>query len=308
MPKRVKLADVALVAFRHRLSTDGFLPARHGRRIAVHCRGIGRPWPAPGVGRRRRRLLAPALLIGAGAVASLALLDSRLAARAYPIVLSLAAASAFAITLWQPQSLVEKLALASGEVWSSELQSYCRNVTAIWALWLAINAAIAAGLALSGDDAAWALWTGAIFYLVSGALFAVEWLVRRSSSASRGNDRRAAREPPARRRRRKPCRVARRPRHRSRSLSCRRRRRDRHALPRFRAVAAWWFATTPIGRWLACSPWRMPVPRRCFRQTPCRRRCQRYRALSITFSPTVRYRPAASGWSRRPGLPRRLPP
>jgi uncharacterized membrane protein len=179
MAERSKLADVGLVVL-----GIAYVPTVYFLRgtvdasvfIAVALAGLGLrlAWGGADAGYWR-----PALLVSAGAVIILALLDARLAARAYPVVLSLAAASAFAITLWQPQSLVEKLALASGEIWSPELQSYCRNVTIIWALWLAINAAIAAGLALSGNDGAWALWTGAIFYLVSGALFAIEWLVRR---------------------------------------------------------------------------------------------------------------------------------
>ena len=178
MPKGPKFADLGLIAFgiaypplvfflRGTVDASVF--------IVVALAGLGLRLAWGGVDAQYWR---PALLVSAGAVASLALLDARLAARAYPVVLSLAAASAFAITLRQPQSLVEKFALASGEVWSLELRSYCRNVTAIWALWLAINAAIAAGLALSGNDVAWALWTGAIFYVVSGALFAIEWLVR----------------------------------------------------------------------------------------------------------------------------------
>lgn len=123
-----------------------------------------------------------ALLVAAVALVALALLDAGLAVRAYPVLISLAAAGVFAITLWQPPSLVERLAVASGEPWSPALRVYCRNVTLIWALWLGLNAAIAAGLALEHDDQAWALWTGLLSYLVSGALLGGEWLVRRKVS------------------------------------------------------------------------------------------------------------------------------
>ena len=120
-----------------------------------------------------------ALLVAATALVALALLDAGLAVRAYPVLISLADAGVFAVTLWQPPSLIERLALASGESWSPALRVYCRNVTLIWALWLCLNAAIAAGLALEHDDQAWALWTGLLSYLVSGALLGGEWLVRR---------------------------------------------------------------------------------------------------------------------------------
>jgi uncharacterized membrane protein len=120
----------------------------------------------------------PALVMTAGALVGLAVVDAALAARAYPVLMSLAAAGVFAVTLRRPPSLIERFAMASGEPWSPALRLYCRNVTLIWALWLSVNAAIAAYLALSHDDAAWALWTGLLSYLVSGALFAGEWLVR----------------------------------------------------------------------------------------------------------------------------------
>jgi uncharacterized membrane protein len=122
----------------------------------------------------------PALAVTAIALVGLALTDAALAARAYPVLLSLSAAGVFAVTLLQPPSLIERLAVASGESWSPALRLYCRYVTLIWAAWLGINAVIAACLALSHDDQAWALWTGLLSYLVSGALFAGEWLVRRN--------------------------------------------------------------------------------------------------------------------------------
>ena len=96
------------------------------------------------------------------------------------LLISLAAAGVFAATLWRPPSLIERFALASGEPWSAGLRFYCRNVTLIWAAWIVVSAAIAAHLALSNNDAAWALWTGLLSYLVSGALFAGEWMVRRT--------------------------------------------------------------------------------------------------------------------------------
>jgi uncharacterized membrane protein len=122
----------------------------------------------------------PALAVTAGALVSLTLADAALAARAYPVLLSLTAASVFAVTLRRPPSLVERFALATGEPWSAELRSYCRGVTLTWTIWLGINAAIATYFALSHNEQAWALWTGILSYLVSGALFAGEWLIRHS--------------------------------------------------------------------------------------------------------------------------------
>jgi uncharacterized membrane protein len=120
----------------------------------------------------------PALVVTGMTLVALIPLDAEFAARAYPVLLSLTLASVFAVSLWRPPSLVERLALASGQEWSPGLQRYCRKVTLAWALWLAVNALIAALLALAREDGAWALWTGAVSYAVSGALFAGEWAVR----------------------------------------------------------------------------------------------------------------------------------
>jgi uncharacterized membrane protein len=121
----------------------------------------------------------PALVGVAVCLVALATLDLAFAARAYPVLLSLAVAFVFGATLVRPPSLIEQLALATGEPWSPDLAHYCRNVTLIWTFWLCLNAAIAVGFAISRDDRAWALWTGVISYAVSGFLFASEWLVRR---------------------------------------------------------------------------------------------------------------------------------
>jgi uncharacterized membrane protein len=142
--------------------------------LALAIVGLRLAWGDFGAGAWR-----PALACVAVGLIAVALVDATLAARAYPVLLSLAAAFVFAVTLWRPPSLVERLALASGAVWSPGLQVYCRTVTVIWTLWLCLNGAIAAGLALVADDRAWALWTGLVSYLVSGALFAGEWLMRR---------------------------------------------------------------------------------------------------------------------------------
>ena len=180
MPKGLKPADIGLLVFGLAYPPLVFLlrgtvDASVFVVVALAGLGLRFAWTGAGAGYWR-----PALLLSAGIVGGLALLDPTFASRAYPVAISLAAAGVFGATLVQPPSLVERLALASGEVWSPGLRAYCRNVTAMWAIWLTINAAIAAGLAIVGNDQAWMLWTGAISYLVSGLLFATEWLVRRN--------------------------------------------------------------------------------------------------------------------------------
>lgn len=119
----------------------------------------------------------PLIIAGIILLAS-TLLDVDFAERAYPALMSLAAASVFAWSLHQPPSLIERFARMTRKTIPPHVQVYCRNVTLIWAAWLTANAAISAGLAIWGSLAAWTLWTGLLSYLAMGALFAGELCFR----------------------------------------------------------------------------------------------------------------------------------
>lgn len=137
-----------------------------GARIAVCSSPAAKVWRLP-------------LTAAGGAVAVLAGLDGALAAKAYPVVLSLGTAVVFGLSLLRPPSLIESFARLREPDLPPEGQAYCRTVTLVWTLWLVLNAAVAGALALWGSEAAWALWTGLIAYLVMGGLFGGEVLVRR---------------------------------------------------------------------------------------------------------------------------------
>jgi uncharacterized membrane protein len=117
--------------------------------------------------------------ISAGVViVALAPLDSRIAAKIYPVALSLAAAYAFGSSLWRPPSLIERIARMGEPNMPAAGQTYCRIVTMIWTAWLIVNATIAGLLAVLARAQAWALWTGLLAYLIMGALFGGEMLIR----------------------------------------------------------------------------------------------------------------------------------
>lgn len=120
----------------------------------------------------------PALVGALVLLPLLAVLDTGLASRFYPVLLSLVFAAVFTLSLWRPPSLIERLAsLHHGDL-PPEGQVYCHRLTIVWAAWLFANAAIAAALALAGADDYWALWTGLVSYIVMGALFAGDHLLR----------------------------------------------------------------------------------------------------------------------------------
>ncbi|MBK8158055.1 MAG: hypothetical protein IPK59_04480 [Rhodospirillaceae bacterium] len=126
------------------------------------------------------------LLLAACAIGGLSMFDAAMATKGYPALLSLIIASAFGTSLWHPPSLIERLARFKDPDLTPAGQAYCRKVTWVWTLWLLLNAAIAAVLALWASLALWTLWTGLISYLFFGVLFLGEvvlrpWLQRRAA-------------------------------------------------------------------------------------------------------------------------------
>jgi len=119
------------------------------------------------------------LAISAVAFVALAAVDGALAAKVYPVLISLAFASAFGWSLLNPPSLVERFARIRNPELPPRGQVYCRKVTLVWFLWLVLNAVISAALALWGAVGVWALWTGVLSYVVMGLLFVGEIGLRR---------------------------------------------------------------------------------------------------------------------------------
>ncbi|GAB2179342.1 COG4648 family protein [Dongia sp. agr-C8] len=155
----------AVYFYRDRLPASAFVTAALlllGLQIMVLRPSVARLWRVP-------------LLISAALTVAIALLDQNVAREAYPVVCSLAAASVFGWTLVSPPSLIERFARLTRPHLPETAIRYCRNVTVIWAVWLAANAAIATALVARGDLMGWAIWTGLLSYLISGLLFAGEF-------------------------------------------------------------------------------------------------------------------------------------
>ena len=102
-----------------------------------------------------------------------------LAARAYPIAVSLAVAAVFALSLRFPPSIVERIARLSEPGLPPKGVAYSRRVTAVWVAFLLVNAGISAATVVWGSLAVWTLWNGLLSYVAMGLLFAGEYLVRR---------------------------------------------------------------------------------------------------------------------------------
>jgi uncharacterized membrane protein len=123
------------------------------------------------------RWLVAFALAGCGLVLLLAWTPD-MAARAYPIAISLTVAAVFALSLRFPPSVVERIARLSEPDLPPKGVAYTRRVTGVWVAFLLINAVISAATALWGSLNAWTLWNGFLSYIAMGLLFAGEYLVR----------------------------------------------------------------------------------------------------------------------------------
>lgn len=121
----------------------------------------------------------PTILIAGAALIVVGLVDQRLAALAYPSLISFAFASAFGLSLWRPPSLIERFARLRRANLPDPARAYCARVTLLWTVWLLANGLIAAILAIGRNMELWLLWTSLLNYLISGALLGGEWLFRR---------------------------------------------------------------------------------------------------------------------------------
>jgi uncharacterized membrane protein len=92
---------------------------------------------------------------------------------------------AFAETLWNPPSMIERFARVLEPALDANGVAYTRVVTWIWLGYFTLNAGIALWTAMAGSPAQWAIYNGAICYVLAGLLFAGEWLVRQRVRSSK---------------------------------------------------------------------------------------------------------------------------
>ena len=109
--------------------------------------------------------------------------DTALGLLLYPVAVNFSLLIVFAVSLTQPQSLVEKLARLQEPNLPDAAVAYTRAVTKVWALFFFLNGSIALYTVWLGDQALWLLFNGFIAYICIGLLAAGEWLVRRKVKA-----------------------------------------------------------------------------------------------------------------------------
>lgn len=129
--------------------------------------------------REARAVLAMAALIAAPLLLA-ALLDDPRLMLAVPTIVNLLLLAQFGLSLRRGPPMVERFARLQASDLSAAEVRYCRSVTVLWCAFFTLNGAATALLAALAPRGWWALYTGAIAYVLMGALFAGEYLVRKA--------------------------------------------------------------------------------------------------------------------------------
>jgi uncharacterized membrane protein len=99
--------------------------------------------------------------------------------RFYPVLVNISMLAVFAFSLRWPPTIIERLARLREPDLDAHALTYIRHVTQAWCIFFVINGSISAWTAVAGDWQMWTLYNGLVSYVLMGAMFAGEWLVRR---------------------------------------------------------------------------------------------------------------------------------
>ncbi|MBS0545684.1 MAG: hypothetical protein JSR40_18335 [Proteobacteria bacterium] len=128
-----------------------------------------------GLNRAERIVLGAVLGLSALTVAT----NSETLLRLYPAAMALGMLTLFALSLRRPPSMIERLARLHEPNLPPAGVRYTRRVTQIWCAFFVGNGTVAAYTSVYASREEWALYNGLIAYVLMGALFTGEWLVRR---------------------------------------------------------------------------------------------------------------------------------
>ncbi len=119
-----------------------------------------------------------AMALAAAALGLVALVDTNLSVRLYPVFMNAAALAGFGATLVRPPSMIERLARLHEPDLPPSGVRYTRGATWVWCGFFGINGAIALWTALAGSWQVWTVYNGLVAYIGMGLLLGGEWVVR----------------------------------------------------------------------------------------------------------------------------------
>lgn len=139
---------------------------------------IGRPVAGPGTARQGRDRQSLDGGHGDHFCILLAVFDSPLLLRWYPVLISVFMLGLFILSLKYGPPMVERLARLREPQLPAKAVVYTRQVTVAWCVFFLCNGLLAAALTLWAPLSWWMLYTGLISYGLMGLMFAIEWLIR----------------------------------------------------------------------------------------------------------------------------------
>ncbi|MHC8404594.1 MULTISPECIES: COG4648 family protein [unclassified Pseudomonas] len=108
----------------------------------------------------------------------LAVFNSPLLLRWYPVLISAFMLGLFGFSLKYGPPMIERMARLREPRLPQKAIVYTRQVTIVWCVFFLCNGLLAAALTLWAPLSWWMLYTGLISYGLMGLLFAIEWLIR----------------------------------------------------------------------------------------------------------------------------------
>jgi uncharacterized membrane protein len=122
------------------------------------------------------------LLFALGALCLIA--NSSIILKFYPLLMNLLFLAAFGVTLFFPPNMIFRFATMQdksikGSAGEGQINAYCRKVTLVWCGFFILNGSIATWTIFSGSDVVWSVYNGGISYILTGLLFAGEFIVRK---------------------------------------------------------------------------------------------------------------------------------
>jgi uncharacterized membrane protein len=119
------------------------------------------------------------IAFGASGIGILALIfQNDLYLYLYPVAINVIFLCVFAIGLFYPPTIIERIARVQNEKFTDADIPYVKKCTIAWCVFFLINGSISLYLALSDDKDFWALYSGLISYILMASMFMGEWLIR----------------------------------------------------------------------------------------------------------------------------------
>jgi len=123
-----------------------------------------------------------ALLLGLGGLCFI--INSAIILKLYPLLINIVFLIIFGRTLFCPPNMIFRFALMQdktikGSLNEKRIAAYCRKVTYVWCGFFIINGSIAAWTVFSGSNKLWFIYNGGISYILMGAIFVVEFIIRK---------------------------------------------------------------------------------------------------------------------------------